>query len=129
MDVLFPSDLEAKIAKAIKEKDIVAIHTSGVTEMDMDDFEPDFEVLSIDIRGITFYPRDDFSRIGFSVEQGVAYQKREGYCATSDANPGTCPLQRRDTASVMHVFASVSITRLKMEMEPGVQVESPKTDS
>ena len=30
VDVLFPSDLEAKIAKAIKEKDIVAIHTSGL---------------------------------------------------------------------------------------------------
>ena len=71
VDVLFPSDLEAKIAKAIEEKDIAAIYASRVTEMEMNDFEPDFEVLSIDIRGITFYPRDDFSRIGFSVEQGA----------------------------------------------------------
>ncbi len=70
VDVLFPKDLEAKIAKAIEEKDFAAIHTSRVTEMERDDFEPDFEVLSIDISGITFYPRDDFSRIGFSVEPG-----------------------------------------------------------
>ena len=71
VDVLFPSDLEAKIAKAIEEKDMAAIYASGITEMETDDFEPDFEVLSLDIRGITFYPRDDFSRIGFSVEQGA----------------------------------------------------------
>ncbi len=70
VDALFPKDLETKIAKAIEEKDFAAVYTSGVTEMETDDFEPDFEVLSIDIRGITFYPRNDFSRIGFSVEPG-----------------------------------------------------------
>ncbi len=70
VDALFPKDLETKIAKAIAEKDFAAIHTSVVTEMETDDFEPDFEVLSIDIRGITFYPRNDFSRIAFSVEPG-----------------------------------------------------------
>ena len=42
----FQSDLEAKIAKAIEEKDFAAIYTSAVREMEMDDFEPDFEVLS-----------------------------------------------------------------------------------
>ena len=70
VDALFPKDLETKIAKAIEEKDFDAIYTSGVTDMETDDFEPDFEVLSIDIRGITFYPRNDFSRIAFSVEPG-----------------------------------------------------------
>ena len=70
VDLLFPKDLETKIAKAITEKDFAAIHTSSVTEMETDDFEPDFEVLSIDIRGVTFYPRNDFSQIGFSVERG-----------------------------------------------------------
>lgn len=70
VDVLFPKDLETKITRAIEEKDFAAIHTSRVTEMETDDFEPDFEVLSIDIRGITFYPRNDFSQIGFSVEPG-----------------------------------------------------------
>ena len=71
VDVLFPKDLETKIRKAIEEKDFATIHTSRVTEMERDDFEPDFEVLSIDIRGVTFYPRNDFSRIGFSVERGL----------------------------------------------------------
>ena len=70
VDVLFPKDLETKIAKAMEEKDFAAIHTSRVTEMERDDFEPDFEVLSIDMRGITFYPRNDFSQIGFSVKRG-----------------------------------------------------------
>lgn len=70
VDVLFPRDLEAKIAKAIEERDFATIHTSGVMEMRRDDFEPDFEVLFLDIGGITFYPRDDFSQIGFSVEPG-----------------------------------------------------------
>ena len=70
VEALFPKDLETKIAKAIEEKDFAAIYTSGVTEMEMDDFEPDYEVLSIDIGGITFYPRNDFSRIGFSVKPG-----------------------------------------------------------
>ena len=70
VDALFPKDLETKIAKAIEEEDFAAIYTSGVMEMETDDFEPDFEVLSIDIRGITFYPRNDFSRIAFSVEPG-----------------------------------------------------------
>ena len=71
VDVLFPKDLETKIRKAIEEKDFAAIYTSRVTEMERGDFEPDFEVISIDIRGITFYPRNDFSRIGFSVERGL----------------------------------------------------------
>lgn len=70
VDALFPKELETKIVKAMEEKDYAAIYTSGVTEMETDDFEPNFEVLSIDIRGITFYPRNDFSQIGFSVEPG-----------------------------------------------------------
>ena len=70
VDMLFPRDLEAKIAKAMEEKDFATIHASGVTEMRTDDFEPDFEVLSLDIGGITFYPRADFSQIVFSVEPG-----------------------------------------------------------
>ncbi len=71
VDDLFPRDLEAKIAKAIEERDFATIFASGVTEMEPEDFEPDAEVLSIDIRGITFYPRDDFSIIAFNVEPGT----------------------------------------------------------
>lgn len=70
VDTLFPRELEEKIAKAMEETDFATIYTSGVTEMDPEDFEPDFEVLSLDIRGITVYPRDDFSLIAFSIEPG-----------------------------------------------------------
>ena len=38
--------------------------------METEDFEPDFEVLSLDIRGVTFYPRNDFSLIAFGIEPG-----------------------------------------------------------
>ena len=70
VDNLFPRELETRIVKAIEEKDFATIYTSGVTEMEPEDFEPDFEVLSIDIRGITLYPRDDFSLIAFDVDPG-----------------------------------------------------------
>ena len=70
VDTLFPRELETRIVKAIEEKDFTTIYTSGITEMEPEDFEPDFEVLSIDIRGITFYPRDDFSLITFDVDPG-----------------------------------------------------------
>ncbi len=66
----FPSDLEARTAKATKKKDIAALHASGIMEMDQDDFEPDFEVLSLNIQGIIFYPRNDHSCIAFSVKLG-----------------------------------------------------------
>ena len=66
----FPSDLEARTAKATEKKDIAALHASGIMEMDEDDFEPDFEVLSLNIQGIIFYPRNDYSCIAFSVKPG-----------------------------------------------------------
>ena len=66
----FPSDLEARTAKATEKKDIAALHASGIMEMDQDDFEPDFEVLSLNIQGIIFYPRNDYSCIAFSVKPG-----------------------------------------------------------
>ena len=70
VDKLFPKGLAAKIATAIAEKDMAAIHASGITELESEDFEPDFEVLSLHIRGITFYPRNDFTQIAFGVEPG-----------------------------------------------------------
>jgi len=39
--------------------------------MESDDFEPDFEILSVRIQGITFYARDDFSPIAFGVKPGI----------------------------------------------------------
>lgn len=42
-----------------------------VEEMKDDDFDPDIEVLSLRIQGITFYPRTDYEQIGFSVKPGT----------------------------------------------------------
>ena len=39
--------------------------------MESDDFEPDFEILSVRLQGITFYARDDFSPIAFGVKPGI----------------------------------------------------------
>ena len=39
--------------------------------MESDDFEPDFEILSVRLQGITFYARDDFSSIAFGVKPGI----------------------------------------------------------
>ena len=72
IDTRFPSDFETKIAKAMEEKDFATIYASGITEMKEEDFEPDLEVLSINIRGITFYPRTDHDdTIVFGVKPGT----------------------------------------------------------
>ena len=46
-------------------------HGSHTFGMEQDDFEPDLEVLSLRIQGITFYARDDFSPIAFGVKPGT----------------------------------------------------------
>ena len=66
IEARLPDDVVANIAKAMEEEDIAALHASGVMEM-ADDFEPDVEILSLRIRGITFYSRTDHDQIGFSV--------------------------------------------------------------
>ena len=75
-----PYDIEARlpedVAKAMEEEDIAALHASGIMEM-ADDFEPDVEVLSLRIRGITFYSRTDHEQIGFSVRSGTHIENVE----------------------------------------------------
>ena len=48
-----------------------------VEEMEDDDFDPDIEVLSLRIQGITFYPRTDYEQIGFSVKPGTHIENVE----------------------------------------------------
>ncbi len=48
-----------------------------VEEMKDDDFDPDIEVLSLRIQGITFYPRTDYEQIGFSVKPGTHIENVE----------------------------------------------------
>ena len=71
VETLLPDELATNVAKAKKEKDIAALHASGIMKMKADDFEPDVEILSLRIQGITFYPRTDHEKIGFSVKPGT----------------------------------------------------------
>ena len=71
IDTRLPEELAVNIAKAMEEEDIAAVYASGVMEMEDDDFEPDVEVLSLRIQGITFYSRTDHDQIGFSVKSGT----------------------------------------------------------
>lgn len=77
IETFLPDELTTNIAKAKKEKDIAALHASGIMEMEDDDFDPDVEVLSLRIQGITFYPRTDHEQIGFSVKPGTQIENVE----------------------------------------------------
>ena len=77
VETLLPDELVTNVAKAKKEKDIAAFHASGIMEMEEDDFEPDVEILSLRIQGITFYPRTDHEQIGFSVKPGTHIENVE----------------------------------------------------
>ena len=77
VETLLPDELATNVAKAKKEKDIAARHTSGIMEMEQEDFEPDVEILSLRIQGITFYPRTDHEQIGFSVKPGTHIENVE----------------------------------------------------
>ena len=76
IDARLPDDVAANIAKAMEEEDIAALHASGIMEM-QDDFEPDVEVVSLHIRGVTFYSRTDHEQIGFSVRSGTHIENVE----------------------------------------------------
>ena len=71
VDALLPEELAANILKVTEEEDMAALHASGIMEMGQEDFEPDIEILSLRIRGITFYPRSDHEQVGFSVKSGT----------------------------------------------------------
>ena len=77
VETFLPDELATNIAKAKKEQDIAALHASGIMEMEDDDFEPDVEVLSLRIQGITFYPRTDHEQIGFSIKPGTHIENVE----------------------------------------------------
>ena len=65
IDTLLPKDFEKMLGTGIDTYD------SNIFGMEPDDFESDFEVLSLHIQGITFYPRNDFVPIGFGVGPGT----------------------------------------------------------
>ena len=77
IETRLPDELATSVAKAMEEEDIAALHASGIMEMQTDDFEPDVEVLSLRIQGITFYSVNDHSQIGFSVKPGTHIENVE----------------------------------------------------
>ncbi len=68
---LISSDFEAKIKKALKKKDVDALRAIGIHELKSDDFEPDVKILSLNIQGVTFYPRGDSDKILFGLTPGT----------------------------------------------------------
>lgn len=65
IDNLLPTNLE-RILHSGRH-----IHGSNVFGMESDDFEPDLELLFLRIRGITFYPRDDYTSVAFGIKPGT----------------------------------------------------------
>ena len=65
IDDLLPTNLERMLHSGRHT------HDSNVFGMESDDFEPDLELLFLRIRGITFYPRDDYSPVAFGIKPGT----------------------------------------------------------
>ena len=66
IDTLLPDGFEMDTDKTLEKKDIAALRASGFFKL-----EPDFEVLSIHIQGVNFYPRTDNAQIVFGVKPGT----------------------------------------------------------
>ena len=66
IDTLLPDGFEMDTDKTLEKKDIAALRASGFFRL-----EPDFEVLSIHIQGVNFYPRTDNAQIVFGVKPGT----------------------------------------------------------
>ena len=66
IDTLLPDGFEMDTDKTLEKKDIAALRASGFFRL-----EPDFEVLSIHIQGVNFYPRTDDAQIVFGVKPGT----------------------------------------------------------
>ena len=66
IDTLLPDGFEMDTDKTLEKKDIAALRASGFFKL-----EPDFEVLSIHIQGVNFYPRTDYAQIVFGVKPGT----------------------------------------------------------
>ena len=128
VETLLPDELAANVAKAKKEKDIAALHASGIMKMESDDFEPDVEILSLRIQRITFYPRADHERIGFSVKPGTHIENVEVTVQPRMRIRGTHRFQRWNTACNARVhlrFRSQSVDGNRNRQSGG----KPRTDA
>ena len=65
IDSLLPTNLE-RILHSGRHTD-----GSNVFGMESDDFEPDLELLFLRMRGVTFYPRNDYTPVAFGIKPGT----------------------------------------------------------
>ena len=67
---VFPDGLAGKDSDDLDKKHKENLRSLGFFEWQQDDFEPDYEVLSIRKQGITIYPRSDSEPIIFGIHPG-----------------------------------------------------------
>ena len=86
-----PYDIDTRLPKNFEEivdaftsrdwtkftQDDIDAFVSSNFGMDPEDFEPDVEVLSLCIRGITLYPRNDYDEIAFGLQSGALMKNVE----------------------------------------------------
>ncbi len=71
---VLPDGLAEKNSDDLDKKDKDKLRTMGFFDMEQEDFEPDYEVLSIRKQGITFYPRNNANPIVFGIHPGTQSQ-------------------------------------------------------
>ena len=71
INTFLPDGLANKKSEDLDKKDREKLRLSGYTFMEQEDFEPDYEVLSIRKQGITFYPRNNTNPIVFGINPGT----------------------------------------------------------
>lgn len=74
LKTFLPDDFKANIKEALDKKDITmlrAIRANRIRELEGDDFEPDYEILSLHNQDVTFYPRRYGAIIPFSLKPGT----------------------------------------------------------
>ena len=77
IDTLLPEDFEKIVDEFTSRdwmqftQDDIDVFVSSNFGTDPDDFEPDVEILSLCIQGITLYPRNDYDEIAFGLKPGA----------------------------------------------------------
>ena len=92
IDNLLPTNLERILNSGTHT------HGSNIFGMEQDDFQPDLELFSLRIRGITFYSRNDFSPVAFGIKPGTHINNVVVTVQPRMANSRTYPFQGRNPA-------------------------------
>lgn len=67
INTFLPEGFAEKLRGTLDRKEINSLRSIGFFEREQDDFEPDYEVLSISKKGITIYPRSNSDPIIFGI--------------------------------------------------------------